>query len=231
LLGIPEVRALCARVRRPVKTLLVGGGLIVPALMSGWQPKLLTQQVAESTEATPVEEPDRVELAARSAVSAAWRAKVLERERERVSQEFAIEFRIALDLAHEIHLAALHEKVDPQIAFRLVRAESRFRPAAISPVGAMGLTQLMPATASWLVPGTSRRQLLDPRTNLRIGFRYFRQLLDQYGDARLALTAYNRGPGTVDRLLKEGDDPDNGYTDFVLTGDGAEHARSLANSQ
>jgi len=225
---IPQVRALCTRVRRPVTTLFVGSLMIVPAQMYQWQPQLLAQQTAaEPAEAAPVETPSGVELLARSAVHDAWRAKVLERERKRVSLQFANEFRISLDLAHEIHLAALHEKVDPEIAFRLVRAESRFRAAAVSPVGALGLTQLMPSTASWLSPGTSSKQLLDPRTNLRIGFRYLRQLLDQYGDAHLALTAYNRGPGTVDRVLKEGGDPDNGYTDFVLTGDARRHARSL----
>lgn len=229
---IPEVRALCTRVRRPVTTLLLGGLLTVPALMYEWQPQLVAQQLAaESALAGPVAEASVVEDAARNAVHEAWRAKVLEREREKVSHHFAHKFRISLDLAHEIHLAALYEKVDPEIAFRLVRAESRFRPTAVSPVGAVGLTQLMPATASWVSPGTSRRQLLDPRTNLRIGFRYLRQLLDQYGDPHLALTAYNRGPGTVDRLLKEGGDPDNGYTDFVLTGDARRHARLLGISQ
>jgi soluble lytic murein transglycosylase-like protein len=205
---------------------------MIPALKYEWQPELLAEPtVAVSAAPVAAPTPSGVELAARNAVNEAWRAKVLERERAQVSLQFATQFRISHDLAHEIHLAALHAKIDPDIAFRLVRAESRFRPAAVSPAGALGLTQLMPETASWLSPGTSRRQLLEPRTNLRIGFRYLRQLLDQYGDARLALTAYNRGPGTVDRLLKEGGDPDNGYTDFVLKGDVRRHARSLEISQ
>jgi len=56
-------------------------------------------------------------------------------------------------------------------------------------------------------------------TNLRVGFRYLRYLIDKYdGNVRLALTAYNRGPGTVDRLLRQGRNPDNGYAGKVLSG-------------
>jgi soluble lytic murein transglycosylase-like protein len=74
----------------------------------------------------------------------------------------------------------------------------------------------MPRTAAWLEPGVSVRELRDPDTNLRIGLRYLKQLTDKYkGDVDLALVAYNRGPGTVDRALKRGQDPDNGYSAFV----------------
>src|SRR5690606_15225151 len=110
------------------------------------------------------------------------------------------------------------------VAFGLVAAESSFRPAAVSPVGAIGLTQVMPATARDVEPGTSRKELFDTQTNLRIGFSYLRKLMDKYqGDTELALTAYNRGPGTVDRVLKRGGDPDNGYADKVLTGESERH--------
>ena len=90
------------------------------------------------------------------------------------------------------------------------------RNAATSPVGAVGLTQLMPATARWMEPGVTRSELRDPETNLRIGFKYLRYLLEKYdGNENLALLAYNRGPGTVDKALKRGRDPDNGYAAFV----------------
>ena len=83
-------------------------------------------------------------------------------------------------------------------------------------MGAIGLTQLMPATARWLERGTTRSDLRNPEVNLRIGFRYLRSLIDRYeGDTDLALLAYNRGPGTVDRVLKRGGNPDNGYADMV----------------
>ncbi len=65
-------------------------------------------------------------------------------------------------------------------------------------------------------PGVTRKQLRDPDTNLRVGFKYLRYLMDKYdGNEKLALLAYNRGPGTVDKALKRGRNPDNGYADFV----------------
>jgi len=158
------------------------------------------------------------------AVTRAWAARQLEHQRAATITKLASEFDVSLTLAADIHDAAVSEEIDPRMAFGLVRAESSFRPRAISPVGAVGLTQLMPATARWVEPGTRRNDLMEPETNLRVGFKYLRQLLEQYGgDHELALTAYNRGPGTVDRLLKRGSDPDNGYADKVLTGSSPRH--------
>jgi soluble lytic murein transglycosylase-like protein len=120
-------------------------------------------------------------------------------------------------LAQTIHQAAAEAGIAPEVAFGLVRTESAFKNSATSHVGAIGLTQLMPSTARWLEPGTTRSDLRDPDTNLRIGLRYLARLVDRYnGNTRLALTAYNRGPGTVDRVLKRGGDPDNGYAGMVL---------------
>lgn len=172
---------------------------------------------------------DPVEVQARDAVAQAWRENALRQEQAKLSAQFAATFKIPFDLAHEIHGAALDAEIDPALAFRLVRAESSFRPTAVSPVGALGLTQLMPSTAKWLEPGTTRKQLLEPRTNLRVGFRYLRRLIDSYeGDERLALLAYNRGPGTVNALLKKGRDPENGYVDLVLTGKSEQHSALMA---
>ncbi len=122
-------------------------------------------------------------------------------------------------LARAIDRAAREAGIDTEMAFGLVRTESSFQNKATSHVGAMGLTQLMPATARWLEPGVTRSDLRDPDTNLRIGFRYLKDLIEKYdGNTRLALLAYNRGPGTVDRVLKRGGNPDNGYADAVLSG-------------
>jgi soluble lytic murein transglycosylase-like protein len=126
-------------------------------------------------------------------------------------------FRVPDALARQIADAAAAHDIDLRIAFGLVATESGFRRTARSPVGATGLAQLMPATARWLEPGTTRRQLEDPETNLRLGFRYLRKMIDHYdGDTHLALLAYNRGPGTVDRVLRRGGDPDNGYPRSVM---------------
>jgi soluble lytic murein transglycosylase-like protein len=96
---------------------------------------------------------------------------------------------------------------------------------AVSPVGALGLTQLMPATARSLQPGLSRDDIFDRDTNLHLGFRYLHGLLRAYpGRVDLALHAYNRGPGTVDRIRAAGGDPANGYATAVL-GSGADAYR------
>jgi soluble lytic murein transglycosylase-like protein len=135
-------------------------------------------------------------------------------------------FSVPPQLARQIQRAAEAEGIDPEIGFRLVWAESRFHPRARGPRGALGLMQVMPGTARAVDPRLrSEADILDPDNNLRVGFRYFRQLLDRYdGDLRLALLAYNRGPGTVDRHLRQGRDPENGYSRRVL-GSGAQRYR------
>jgi hypothetical protein len=132
---------------------------------------------------------------------------------------FATRYRISNDLSAAIYDAAVAERIEPELAFRLVRVESEFRERARSPVGAVGLTQLMPATARAVQPGVTREQLYDRKTNLRIGFRYLRSLVRQYkGDLRLALLAYNRGPLAVQNELALGLDPTNGYESQVMKG-------------
>jgi soluble lytic murein transglycosylase-like protein len=142
-----------------------------------------------------------------------------ERERESAVTLAMDRYGIARDLAEDIFDAAVAENIDPQIAYGLVKTESTFKERAVSPVGARGLTQVMPRTAAWMVPGTTANDLFDRHTNLRLGFKYLDKMIDKYkGNVRLALLAYNRGPGTVDRVLKQGGNPDNGYADKVLRG-------------
>jgi soluble lytic murein transglycosylase-like protein len=146
-----------------------------------------------------------------------WLERAVVREAERLGAEYRGQgYDVPPTLATQIGRAAAEFEIKPDVAFGLIRAESSFRNSATSPVGAVGLTQLMPRTAAWVQPGVTRAQLRDPETNLRIGLKYMRYLLDKYeGDERLALLAYNRGPGTVDRALRTGRNPDNGYADFV----------------
>jgi soluble lytic murein transglycosylase-like protein len=130
-----------------------------------------------------------------------------------------VRYGIGWELAAAIERAALAEGIDPDLAFRLVRVESRFTERAVSSAGALGLTQLMPATAAELQPGITREQIFDRDTNLRLGLRYLRWLIRVYdGDLVEALHAYNRGPGTVARVRAAGGDPANGYADLVLAG-------------
>jgi hypothetical protein len=133
--------------------------------------------------------------------------------------EFSRKYRIPADLAASIHDIALAEGIDPDLAFSLVRVESGFARRAISSAGAVGLTQVMPATAFWLQPGLSYDDLFERDTNLRLGFRYLKMLMKQYrGDLHLALLAYNRGPSRVDDILQAGGDPSNGYSRVVRAG-------------
>jgi soluble lytic murein transglycosylase-like protein len=139
-----------------------------------------------------------------------------ELEELRLVQQYSSNFRIPADLAQAIREAAEREDLDLDLAFRLVATESSFRRHAISPVGAIGYTQVMPTTAAWLEPGVTEGDLFDRDTNLRLGFRYLRMLIDQYEDERLALLAYNRGPGAVSRIVANGGDPANGYARQIL---------------
>ncbi len=131
---------------------------------------------------------------------------------------FSTQYDIPAGLAAQIHTAAIAEGLRPEIAFRLVKIESGFRRTAVSNAGAIGLTQLKPSTAQWVDPTVTPQMLADTGTNLRVGFRYLSILLKQYaGNERLALLAYNRGPGRVGELLAVGKDPANGYAQRILS--------------
>lgn len=91
--------------------------------------------------------------------------------------------------------AARRYGLDPGLLWAVARAESGLNPRAVSPAGAVGLMQLMPSTAREL--GVS--DPFDPAQNVDAGARYLRQQLERFGDIRLALAAYNAGPGAVQR--------------------------------
>lgn len=88
--------------------------------------------------------------------------------------------------------------LDPNLVLAVIAAESSFRADALSPVGAAGLMQLMPATARRF----GVRDIYDPMQNLRGGMSYLRWLLSYFrGNVEFALAAYNAGEGAVDRYL------------------------------
>lgn len=94
-----------------------------------------------------------------------------------------------------IHRTSASLGLSPALLEAVAWRESRFNPAAVSPKGARGTMQLMPATARELGVDPN-----DPEQNIVGGGRYLRRMLHRYGgDLRLALAAYNAGPGAVDR--------------------------------
>ena len=106
--------------------------------------------------------------------------------------------------------------IDPDLFVRQIQAESAFRPDAVSSAGAIGLGQLMPATAKELGVDPN-----DPVQNLEGAARYMKQQLDRFGDPALALAAYNAGPS---RVAKAGGVPNitetQNYVTKILGGKG-----------
>ena len=106
---------------------------------------------------------------------------------------------------HHLREASKDQAIDYELLQALIATESGFDARAVSPKGAVGLMQVMPATAErYGVTGDTRmpvgKKLADPRTNIKTGTRYLRYLLDLFpGRLELALAAYNAGEGAVQR--------------------------------
>jgi soluble lytic murein transglycosylase len=98
--------------------------------------------------------------------------------------------------------------VDPYLLMAIARRESAYNPTVVSPAGARGLMQLMPATARHVsrqlgLEDPGLYGVLQPETNIRLGSRYIQDMIERYRGNRLAATAaYNAGPNRVDRWLK-----------------------------
>jgi len=97
--------------------------------------------------------------------------------------------------------------VETALLLGLIRTESSFRPEAVSPVGARGLTQIMPETFEWLQGKTGEAlplaALFEPETSVRYGALLLRTLLDEFGDTGTALAAYHAGRGRVNGWLRD----------------------------
>lgn len=109
--------------------------------------------------------------------------------------------------------AAERYGIPTDLAIKLGWQESRFNPGAVSPKGATGPAQLMPSTAREL----GVKDIRNPAENIDGGMRYLRQMYDKYGDWKLALAAYNAGPGRVDEYLNSGRPLPQETMDYVAT--------------
>jgi Transglycosylase SLT domain len=99
-------------------------------------------------------------------------------------------------IERSIHKAARKYSLPPGLLKGVIRAESNFQVGAVSQAGAQGLMQLMPATAKAL----GVRNPFNIEENIEGGARYLRQMLDSFGgDVKVALAAYNAGPGAVEK--------------------------------
>ncbi len=102
-----------------------------------------------------------------------------------------------------IQTAAQQNGLDAALVKAVIQAESSYRTDAVSSAGAEGLMQLMPSTAASLGVTNS----FDPAQNIAGGTKYLRNLIDRFGDVRLALAAYNTGPSRISGLnITDADD-------------------------
>jgi hypothetical protein len=214
-----RTRVLVKRFREPIIGLTLAG-VAAPLINAGVAnpegAEPATEQPGEAEAGTAVATENR-DL--EGEVGDYWAEAAEEVVRGQTIDGAAVRYGISPKLAEKIYDAASRHEIEPDVAYGLVFVESTFRERAVSHVGARGLAQVMPRTAQWLDPTVRTADLFDPETNLDLGFRYLRQMIDKYdGNVHNALTAYNRGPGTVDRILKRGGNPDNGYAGKVMAG-------------
>jgi soluble lytic murein transglycosylase len=103
-----------------------------------------------------------------------------------------------------VEAAAAEFSLSPALLWAVMREESRFQPAVVSRVGALGLMQIMPATGKSIAAALETEpggdELLSPEVNIRFGAYYLRDMLERFGnDLDMALAAYNAGPANARR--------------------------------
>lgn len=126
---------------------------------------------------------------------------------------------LAETVTQAVEDAAVEFDLNPWLIVSLIRIESMGNPTAVSKVGALGLTQIMPVTGKEIAEDLhiAEYDLFDPATNVRMGSYYLRQLLTRFdGSERAALAAYNYGPTAVSRMLRNGEPIPKVYASKIL---------------
>lgn len=153
-----------------------------------------------------------------------------------VIERFASRQRMGLTLPeiHEVARAILDASkrydIELDLVLAVIHVESRYDAFAVSPVGALGLMQILPSTGQELaerygIAWRGPRTLFDPVANVELGVAYLKQLSDRYGSTQLALAAYNWGPGHIDRRLRRGTPMPTVYPGLVLQAYSAQRER------
>ena len=209
---------------RALRHLLLRGGLLlltalVMGTLAGWTKRVRATDAVKAPDAGFIAR--RIGSLGDQVAAAKGETDLLKIQLDRANAVMAnsARYQIPADLAASIYDIALSEGIDPALGFQLVKIESNFKANARSPMGAIGYTQLQITTARFYEPGVTEGALTERDLNLRIGFRFLRDLLGKFDrDTQLALLAYNRGPAKVTDILANGGDPTNGYSDAVLEG-------------
>ena len=147
--------------------------------------------------------------------------KATRQELERAHQilDFSGRYAIPADLSATIYDNAVAEGIPAAVAFQLVKIESDFKNTASSYASAIGLTQLRLPTARAYDSRLNESDLRNPDVNLRIGFRYLKDLLKRFdNNVALALEAYNKGPTLVAAQQELGTQIEGKYSRAVLGG-------------
>lgn len=124
-------------------------------------------------------------------------------------QDRILEWMYPRKYQEQVEKYAKQYQQDPLLIFSIIKAESNFNPEVVSSSGAKGLMQLMDSTAIEIAEKIKDpikpQNLFDPEKNIKIGTKYFSDLMTHYNDnILLSLTAYNAGIGNVDEWVKEG---------------------------
>ncbi|MPZ19804.1 MAG: transglycosylase SLT domain-containing protein [Luteitalea sp.] len=138
---------------------------------------------------------------------------------ERLPRE-VLEMLFPLDYWEQVRRYANAHKIDPYLVAALISQESAFDRNARSPANAYGLMQVRPGTGRQLarrlgIRPFSTRTLRNPTANIRLGTRYFADLVEKYGADHLVLAAYNAGPRPVSRWLAERSEDELDTEEFI----------------
>jgi soluble lytic murein transglycosylase len=125
------------------------------------------------------------------------------------------------ELAEVVIEEAARYDLEPGLVLAVIQVESACYHRAVSPVGALGLMQILPSTGEELaekqgIAWVGSETLFDPTINVKLGVAYLKQLSDRYAHVPTALAAYNWGPGRIDRRLQRGDHVPQLYIQQVM---------------